>query len=132
MILIYKILSTVSAGLRLYYLPNPFERYFKVLLKDTDYVTMASLCANIFNVLIGSIVLHKICFKLTGIVYNKGEAPALGALIYLLLMFFNSWVLVWISLCGLSVLLSMVLFILSIIFEIIILLLIKNRVYSVY
>jgi len=69
----YKIIHVISALIRQFLLPNPYINWF-----DNE------IHADLFNILIGGWILHKLSFWLTGIGYTKGiDEPASGSLGYL-------------------------------------------------
>ena len=67
----YGIIALVSACIRQFYLPNPFANII-----DPSY-------ADLFNIIIGGVILHILAFIITGCVYDKGSAPAVGSFLYL-------------------------------------------------
>ena len=67
----YYIVAFISIVVRQVYLPNPYEAFFEPGI------------ATLFNVVIGSAILHILSFTITGIYYNRGESPALGSASYL-------------------------------------------------
>lgn len=67
----YKFVSIVSALIR-YFLPNPYISLFK-----------EEVYADLFNIIIGGIILHKLSFWLTGMSYTRGvNEPAEGSIGY--------------------------------------------------
>lgn len=72
--IMYKIIHILSALIRQFLLPNPYNNFFN----DAIY-------ADLFNVLIGGTILHILSFLLTGVGYIKGvNSPASGSLGYLI------------------------------------------------
>lgn len=70
----YKLVNIISALVRQFLLPNPYISWF-----DNE------LYADLFNVVIGGVILHKLSFWLTGIGYTKGiDEPAGGSFCYLI------------------------------------------------
>ena len=65
----YKIISGLSIIIRVFYLPNPFECF--------------GTQAFIINA-IAEPFIHALAFGLTGTIYTRGSAPAVGSAIYLL------------------------------------------------
>ncbi len=69
----YKILSIVSALIRQFLLPNPYVDLFN-----------EEVYADLFNIIIGGYILHKLSFWLTGMGYIKGvDEPTEGSIGYL-------------------------------------------------
>ena len=66
--MLYTIISVVSIVVRQFFLPNPFECF-----GDTAWL---------YN-LIAEPIIHALAFALVGLVYHKGEFPALGSFLYL-------------------------------------------------
>ncbi|MBC2455656.1 hypothetical protein [Clostridium beijerinckii] len=89
----YKFVSILSLLLRTYVFPNPFEKYIDFYLKNTVFINCIPQIADIFNLCFGGTILWMICYPLTGIVYNRGKNPVLGATIFFILVLINSWVL---------------------------------------
>lgn len=67
----YGIVSILGSILRQLYLPNPFINIF-------DNLSIADL----FNLIIGGAITSFLSYFLTGCIYKKGEAPAIGSLLY--------------------------------------------------
>lgn len=93
----YKIVSAISVFTRTFIFPNPFTRLFEVYLANTIFATMVTVCADLFNLFIGGTILFAICFPLVGIIYDRGEAPVIGSLLYMEAVLLNSWLLILIS-----------------------------------
>ena len=66
--MLYSIISVVSIVVRQFFLPNPFECF-----GDTAWL---------YNLIVEPII-HALAFALVGLVYHKGEFPALGSFLYL-------------------------------------------------
>lgn len=96
----YKLVSSISAILRAFIFPNPFTPIFELYLEGTVLSSLASILSEFFNLVIGGAILYVICYSLVGIIYKRGEAPALGSILYAIFMLINSKVLVWISQWG--------------------------------
>lgn len=96
----YKLVSTISAILRAVIFPNPFTPIFELYLAGTVLSSSASILAELFNLVIGGAILCAICYHLVGIIYNRGEAPALGSILYAIFILINSKLLVWVSQWG--------------------------------
>ena len=67
----YGIVSIMGSILRQVYLPNPFVNVF-----STQGI------ADLFNLVVGSVIIGFLSYFLTGCVYERGEAPAIGSLLY--------------------------------------------------
>lgn len=91
----YKIISMISAFIRVFIFPNPFTKLFELYLANTVFSTSAIILADIFNLIIGGTILCAICFPLVGIIYDRGEAPVVGSLLYGVLV--NSFLIAWAS-----------------------------------
>lgn len=118
----YKLVLTGSMFLRIFIFPNPFTEIFELYFADTALSTSSSALADVFNLVFGGAILLPICYPLVGIVYDKGEAPAIGSTLYGLAVLFNSWLLSWISIKLQDIKLIIISFIAGIIIETIILL----------
>lgn len=70
----YKLVSIISALVRQFLLPNPYMSWFE-----------NEIYADLFNIVIGGFVLHKLSFWLTGLGYTKGiDEPVGGSFGYLI------------------------------------------------
>lgn len=96
----YKLVSTVSLFLRTFIFSNPFTQIFEVYLANSVLASSASTVAEIFNFSVGGTMLCAICYPLVGIIYDRGEAPAVGAILYGVFVLINSKLLVWASQWG--------------------------------
>lgn len=68
----YKSVSILSALIRQFCLPNPYEIYFN-----------SSAYADVFNIIIGGAILHLFSFFLTSSIYEKGRHPSwIGSALY--------------------------------------------------
>lgn len=67
----YGIVSILGSILRQLYLPNPFINVF--LNQDIS---------DLFNLIIGGSIISFLSYFLTGCIYEKGEAPAIGSFLY--------------------------------------------------
>lgn len=95
----YKFISIISVLIRQFLLPNPYINLFS-----------QEVYADLFNIIIGGIILHKLSFWLTGMAYTRGiNAPAEGSIGYLfsyiiltLLITFLSKIIsnIWIMVCA--------------------------------
>ena len=69
----YKLVSIISVLIRQFLLPNPYINLFK-----------QEVYADLFNIIIGGIILHKLSFLLTGMAYTRGvNEPEEGSIGYL-------------------------------------------------
>ena len=67
----YGIVSIIGGILRQVYLPNPFVNIFT-----------SQGIADLFNLVIGGAIIGGLSYFLTGCVYERGEAPAVGSFLY--------------------------------------------------
>lgn len=67
----YGIVSIIGSILRQAYLPNPFVNIFT-----------SQGIADLFNLVIGGAIIGGLSYFLTGCVYERGEAPAVGSFLY--------------------------------------------------
>lgn len=122
----YKIIASISVILRTFIFRNPFTGVIQLVLADSVWSTSAEALADIFNFTFGGVILLSICYPLVGIVYNRGEAPAIGSILYGLAVLFNSWILSCISTKLPDIKPICIVFILAIAVEVIILLQIRK------
>lgn len=67
----YGIVSILGSILRQIYLPNPFVNAFA-----TQGI------ADLFNLVVGGAIIGGLSYFLTGCIYESGEAPAVGSILY--------------------------------------------------
>lgn len=67
----YGIVSILGSIFRQIYLPNPFVNVFA-----TQGI------ANLFNFVVGGAIIGGLSYFLTGCIYESGEAPAVGSILY--------------------------------------------------
>ena len=67
----YGIVSIIGGILRQVYLPNPFVNIFA-----------SQGIADLFNLVVGGVIIGGLSYFLTGCVYERGEAPAVGSFLY--------------------------------------------------
>ena len=67
----YGIVSILGNILRQIYLPNPFVNVFA-----TQEI------ADLFNLVVGGVIICGLSYFLTGCVYERGEEPAVGSFLY--------------------------------------------------
>lgn len=67
---LYGIMSTLSLIIRQFYLPNPFECF-------GDKAVLINWIAEP--------IIHAVAFALVGLMYHKGDFPALGSFLYLII-----------------------------------------------
>lgn len=84
----YGIASILGSILRQIYLPNPFVNVFP-----------NQGIADFFNLVVGGTIISFLSYLLTGCIYEKGEAPAIGSFLYT----FN-YALITFSFYGISIL----------------------------
>ena len=83
----YKIFFIISSLIREFYIQNPFEQYFN---NDLWYLE-ANTIAELFNIVIGGVILHYSSFFLASSIYTKREMPAIiGSICYLISFIFNT------------------------------------------
>lgn len=82
----YQIISGLNSVIREELMPNPF-----------GFISENQLVVDLFTYLIGGIILYKISFAMCGVFYNRGDAPILGSIGYMIAFSFNVWVLINIS-----------------------------------
>ena len=63
----YKTMASISAFIRIFMLPNPFE--------EVEF-------GFFINIIVGEPLFHALAFGIVGIVYSRGDAPALGSVMY--------------------------------------------------
>ncbi len=68
--MIYAIVAVISAFIRQFYLPNPFECF-------GNYSFIINLVAEP--------IIHFVAFNLVGVFYQKGSFPAWGSILYLIM-----------------------------------------------
>lgn len=79
----YKIVSTLSAFIRVFIFQNPFTKLFELYLGNTVLSTSAIMLADLFNLVIGGTILCVICFPLVGVIFDRGEAPVIDSFLYM-------------------------------------------------
>lgn len=67
----YGIVSILGSIFRQIYLPNPFVNVFA-----------SQGIADLFNLVVGGAIIGFLSYLLTGCIYEKGEAPAVGSFLY--------------------------------------------------
>lgn len=107
----YYIISLISAWIRQFYLPNPFSTII-----NHSY-------ADVFNILIGGVILHFLSFGITSIYYERGSMPTIGSISYLFWYIVNTFIFIGIGKITTSI---VTFFILILIVYIAIILLISN------
>lgn len=77
----YKFVSAISLFIRQFYLPNPYVQYFE-----------NEVYAELFNLIIGGIVLHVNAYFLTSSVYDKNKHQSwIGSFWYCVNYIFNTF-----------------------------------------
>lgn len=64
---------------------------------ETMLSTSAVILADIFNLAVGSLIIHIICFGLVAIIYDRDESPAVGSILYLFFVIINSGIITLVS-----------------------------------
>ncbi len=82
----YQIVSALNGFIREEILPNPF-----------DFISDNQLIVMLFTYLMGGMILHIISFYMCGVFYNRGQAPVLGSVGYMMAFCLNVWILINIS-----------------------------------
>lgn len=113
----YSIISLISAWIRQFYLPNPFT----TILTNSSY-------ANIFNILIGGIILHVISYLMTGIYYKRGNLPSFGSLSYSFWYVINTFIFIGVGYLIHSIILYILVLIIIYLFLIILISYICNNI----
>lgn len=86
----YKICVGGSILIRTFIFPNPFIGFFQSYFGSEVNSQLVIVSANLFNLIIGGSILWVICYPLVGIIYDGGESPAIGAVIYAVIVLVNS------------------------------------------
>ena len=73
--------------IRQIYLPNPFVNVFS-----------NQELADLFNLVIGGVVIGKLAYFLTGCMYEKNSLPVLGSILYTL-----SYIFITFTFCGITI-----------------------------
>lgn len=87
----YKIIALISNIVRQFYVPNPFEA-LEGGLGVTLYNNQVILGPECLN-LITEPLMHVITFSVVGLYYDRGSAPALGSVLYLLFYCIHTFIL---------------------------------------
>lgn len=90
----YGIVSVLGSILRQIYLPNPFLNLFT-----------SQGIADLFNLIVGGSIISFLAYVITGSVYERGSAPAIGSFIYT----FN-YALITFSFYGVTILIKNIIF----------------------
>lgn len=77
----YSVVTTLSYFYRTFYLPNPFENYEWGLIIN----------------MVAGVILWRITYKTVGLFYRSGQFPVFGSIMYLILYFINTEILVFMS-----------------------------------
>lgn len=102
----YGLMATVSLFVRQFFLPNPFECFGDMAI--------------LYNWIAG-FILAPLAYALVGLIYRRGEAPALGSFLYLvayagltgILWVLGKFAFAWWAIVGLVVVIIGVMFLLS-------------------
>lgn len=79
----YKIIAAISVFIRMFYLPNPFEALGSGLVVNIGEASIL-LSPEVLNLVAESFI-HIVTFSVVGLYYDRGSAPAVGSLLYLVL-----------------------------------------------
>lgn len=82
----YRLISSLNSIIREEVMPNPFG-----FVSDNELIVM------LFTYFIWGTILHVISFAMCGIFYNRGEAPVLGSIGYMMAFSYNVWIFINIS-----------------------------------
>ena len=97
----YALMMTISTVVRQFYVPNPFEALGEGLTIFVREIPIL-LSPDLLNWL-SEPVMHAITFLVVGIYYDRGSAPALGSLLYLLFYCLHIWIIWLMSLAGFAI-----------------------------
>lgn len=100
----YQIVSMLNGFIREEMMPNPFE-----FVSDNQLIVM------LFTYLIGGTILHIISFSMCGVFYNRGQAPMLGSIGYMIAFSLNIWILINISKMFNSILTIWIIYVITVI-----------------
>lgn len=114
----YQIVSTLNGFIRKEILPNPF-----------DFISNNQLIVMLFTYLMGGMILHIISFSMCGVFYNRGQAPVLGSIGYMMAFSLNVWILINISKLFNSILTISIIYVIIVIAIFKVLYKIKNLVF---
>ena len=114
----YQIVSTLNGFIREEILPNSF-----------DFISNNQLIVMLFTYLMGGMILHIISFSMCGVFYNRGQAPVLGSIGYMMAFSLNVWILINISKLFNSILTISIIYVIIVIAIFKVLYKIKNLVF---
>lgn len=100
----YQSVSMLNGFIREEMMPNPFE-----FVSDNQLIVM------LFTYLIGGTILHIISFSMCGVFYNRGQAPMLGSIGYMIAFSLNIWILINISKMFNSILTIWIIYVITVI-----------------
>ena len=115
----YQIVSTLNGFIKEEILLNPFD-----FISDNQLILMLML----FTYLIGGMILHIISFSMCGVFYNRGQAPVLGSIGYMMAFNLNVWLLINLSKLFNSILTISIIYFIVVIFIFILL----NKIKKLY
>lgn len=93
----YKICVGGSILIRTFIFPNPFVGFFQSYFGGEMNSQAIMVLVDLFNLSIGGGILCAICYPLVGMIYDSGESPATGAVIYAGMVLLNSFLISSIS-----------------------------------
>ena len=95
----YGIVSILGSILRQIYLPNPFVNVFAI-----------QGIADLFNLVVGGAIIGCLSYLLTGCIYESGEAPAVGSILYTFNFALITFSFYWISLLIKNIIIAAIVF----------------------
>ena len=114
----YQIVSALNGFIREEILSNPF-----------DFISDNQLIVMLFTYLMGGMILHIISFSMCGVFYNRGQAPVLGSIGYMMAFSLNVWLLINLSKLFNSILTISIIYVIIVIAIFKVLYKIKNLVF---
>lgn len=94
----YKLIATISIFIRQFYIPNPFEALGNGLVVNIGEISML-LSPEVLN-WIAEPFMHGITYTIVDLYYERGSAPALGSVLYLIFYCIHIFLLWLMSLAG--------------------------------
>lgn len=92
----YKLIAVISILIRMFYLPNPFVALGAGLVINMGEMQIV-LSPEVLNLVAESFV-HMVTFSVVGLYYNRGSAPAIGSVLYLVFYCIHIFILYLVSL----------------------------------
>lgn len=94
----YKLIALLSVLIRQFYISNPFEALGDVVLVNIGEIPVL-LPPEVLN-WIAEPFIHIVTFRVVGLYYNRGRAPVVGSLLYLLFYCIHIFLLWLLSVAG--------------------------------